>query len=384
MSMRIAIINLTGGGMSGGYKAYLHNILPRLAVHSGVGEVLCMAPSSLKIQAWFPPLPKITFAPCAPFRFMHHRPDASLRRVLAQFSPDAIFIPVERYYNFSKFPVVTMVQNMGPMVSARGNPFTERARYIAQRYEAKIAARNATRVIVPTKFVRDFLQQRWHIPAERMRVIHYGAYAPADVSTFRKPPLIPPAWKGNFIFTAGSIEPYRGLEDILRAFYMIQNRGMAGIVIAGEARRNMIPYYKKLKEWVARHAFSERVLWVGHLGESEISWCYRNSRAFVMTSRVESMSLIGLEALAHGCVCVAANNPPLPEIFGDAALYYPPRRADHLAQTIETVMDWSHSQYERASLGARNRAGVFSWDSNVESLVHELSEVVHEKKKPVP
>lgn len=45
--MKIAIINLTGGGMSGGYRKYLKDILPRMAASNIVEEILCATPSTI-------------------------------------------------------------------------------------------------------------------------------------------------------------------------------------------------------------------------------------------------------------------------------------------------------------------------------------------------
>ena len=362
--------------MSGGYRAYLRNILPRLAAHPEVEAILCAAPAQLKIESWFPALRKVNFIPCSPFRFMHHRPDASLKRMVEKFSPDVIFIPVERYCNFGKFSLVTMVQNMGPMIPIQGNPLRERLRYIAQRYEAKIAVRMSTRVIVPTIFVRDFLTERWNIPRERVSVIHYGSTTTLNEGTFHNPALVPKEWAGRFIFTAGSVEPYRGLEDILCAFSMVQDRGIAGIVIAGEVRKNMRGYYKKLQSWIVRHGLGDKILWAGHLDEQEMSWCYRNSCVFAMTSRVESLSIIGLEALAHGCICIVANSPPLPEIFGEAALYYPPTDGKALAESIQSVLRFNTTKQTEISERARQRAATFSWDKTVEKALKAFKEII--------
>ena len=59
--MKIAIVNLTGGGISGGYKKYLINVLPKIAVHSEVETMLCASPLSIDIQDWFGFLPKVNF-----------------------------------------------------------------------------------------------------------------------------------------------------------------------------------------------------------------------------------------------------------------------------------------------------------------------------------
>ena len=48
--MRVAIINLTGGGMSGGYRNYLCNVVPRLAAHDDVDALLCATSDSVDVQ----------------------------------------------------------------------------------------------------------------------------------------------------------------------------------------------------------------------------------------------------------------------------------------------------------------------------------------------
>ena len=65
--MRVAIINLTGGGISGGYRKYLCNVLPLMAKHDAIEDILCASPGSIDVQDWFDPLPKVEFVSCRPF-----------------------------------------------------------------------------------------------------------------------------------------------------------------------------------------------------------------------------------------------------------------------------------------------------------------------------
>ena len=65
--MKIAIINLTGGGMSGGYKKYLRNVIPRMAINPDIESILCATPTSIDIQNWFNFLPKVKFITCKSF-----------------------------------------------------------------------------------------------------------------------------------------------------------------------------------------------------------------------------------------------------------------------------------------------------------------------------
>ena len=89
--MKIAIINLTAGGMSGGYQKYLENVLPRMAINDNIEEILCAFPSTVDIQSWFSFLPRIKFVNCKPYNFLCFTPDYKLKKALEEFSPDIIF-----------------------------------------------------------------------------------------------------------------------------------------------------------------------------------------------------------------------------------------------------------------------------------------------------
>ena len=94
-----------------------------------------------------------------------------------------------------------------------------------------------------------------------------------------------------------------------------------------------------------------------------------------MTSRVESFGQIALEAMANGCICVSADNPCLPEIFEDAAVYYPPKNGKALAEAVLSVLAWNSHQRNEASERARQQAAKFSWDVCAEKTMAALAKV---------
>jgi hypothetical protein len=79
--MKIAAINLTGGGMNGGYGKYLLNVIPRMADNPAVKALLCAFPESVNVQDWFEPFRNVKFVSCKPFRLFHHSVDAELRKL---------------------------------------------------------------------------------------------------------------------------------------------------------------------------------------------------------------------------------------------------------------------------------------------------------------
>ncbi|MDD2806165.1 MAG: glycosyltransferase [Elusimicrobiales bacterium] len=358
--LRLAILNLTGGGISGGYKKYLVRLLPLFEKKLPALRALCAAPASVAAPDWFAGLRRTEFAECRPFSPLFGARDPGLRGRLDGFSPDVVFAPLERYFSYPGKPFISMLVNMAPMASNyEAGSLSEKFRHLVQRYHAKKAMVKSDHIIVTSKFVRGFLTSEWKIPAAKISVIYPGA-DPAEGQLARPAALAEKGWD-KFFWTIGSLERYRGLEDILGAM-QLPGAQDANLVVCASARPQMEGYARELRGEIERKGLGPRVRWVKGLSEGELAWCYANAEAFIMTSRIEAGPNTALEALAAGAVTIAAQNPPLPEFFGDTALYYLPGHAAALAARIAELRAWSGGRREAASAAAFERSKQFSWE----------------------
>ena len=364
--------------MSGGYKKYLLNIIPRLAANSNVESLLCVSAESLNVDKWFKPMPNVEFADYAPFRFFSYRFTRNLRGKLKQFSPDLIFIPVARRFAFTGIPVVTMIQNVFPFLwqEVEHMPLSEKVRLNIQYFEAIKSLKKVNRIIVNSNFVKDLLIRKFNVSPEKISVIYFGK--DSRNTNIKEPANLPSGLEKGFLFSSGSIEPYRGLEDIIEAArYLNNDFPELKVVIAGRVRTSIRGYYRKLLRLCRLYDLTFNIVWLGHLTQDELAWYYANCSAFIMTSRMESFGMIGLEAMANGCVCISADNPCLPELFGDGAVYYPPKDGKALADVIKSILAGGDNQREVLSENARERAARFSWDICAEKTMAVLAESVN-------
>ena len=161
---------------------------------------------------------------------------------------------------------------------------------------------------------------------------------------------------------------------------IINKADISGLIIAGDRDPVMNRYYKQLKKMVRNSNISDKICWAGKLNEAEMNWCYQNCHAFIMTSRVEACPNIVLEAMSHGCICVSTDSPPMPEIFGDSAIFYESEDGDALTLAIQTVLDWDNDQRMRAAERAVKRGECFSWDICVEKIVSSLAKALESYK----
>ncbi|MCX5783466.1 MAG: glycosyltransferase [Elusimicrobia bacterium] len=370
--MKLAIVNPTGGGMSGGYKKYLERMLPMFERDPKIERILCAAPRDVPVCKWFSGLSKIRFADCKPFSALPFSGDNALLGELDRFKPDIVFIPIERYIKYSGAPLVTMVSNMAPMANNYDpGPLSEKLRQALQRRLAKKAVRLADRVIAPSHFVKNYLVKNWGLSEDKISVIYFGADDTGAIASVKPKAIEQTGWD-NFIFTIGSIEKYRGLEDILRAMELKN----FNLVICSSARPQMRYYERELKEFAVRKGISKRILWISDAGYDELLWCYRNASAVIVASRIEAGPNIALEAMSCGAASIAADNPPLPEFFGDSAMYYAPGDSRMLAEKISEVLSWGVAKREAFSQTAKTRAQRFCWNATTSQTLNVFEETL--------
>lgn len=361
--MHIAIVNLTRGTLSGGYRKYLQHVVPLVRQHPAVRRVDVYLPSQMvaegdEAQTW---------PPSDAWRGYRRLRE----QVLAQ-KPDVVFIPSARWVPFDGIPVVTMIQNMEPLETPfGGNTVVEGMKNLGRAAVARHACRRADRVIAVSQYVREFLERRWAIDHDKIGVVYLGIDAPASREMVR-PAALDRLGDAPFLFTAGSLRPARGLEDLVHALALDRHSGWKA-VIAGKTDPGTHGYRGRLDALAAERDVSDRILYTGQLSPAEMSWCFRHAQAFVMTSRVEACPNIALEAMVHGCVTVSTDNPPMPEVFRDAARYYDARDGASLAAAIRCTLSLSDS--EKASIRARaiERAGDFQWRDTAEQTVRQIT-----------
>jgi glycosyltransferase involved in cell wall biosynthesis len=380
--MRIAIVNITGGNMSGGYKIYLKNIIPRMVLNKSIEEILCASPYTINIEDWIAPLTGVKHMKFRPYVFFPY--DSNILNDIKKFSPDVIFIPVARIIRFNNIPVVNMIQNMSPFVkNADGVCLLHKAKSSAHKIIAKAALNKADRVIAISKFVFNYLADCCNVPVNKIGLVYHGIENNKHEDS-KCPVIIPEKWRDKFLFTAGSIRPARGLEDIFYALKRISTTGnkLIKLVIAGDVTKGTENYKEALKDWADKNNLSNSICWAGLLNKKEMAWCYRNCQAFIMSSRVESFGMIAGEAMSSGSIIISANSPCLPEIFEDAAIYYPSGNPDKLAVAIIDVLtlDKNRMKYKIMTKKAKKRALTFSWDDCAKKTVVELRKAVEDYK----
>lgn len=372
----VAWVNLTAGGLSGGSKKYMSAVLPLFAADPRIGRITLYSPAAVA---------SVVDALALPSRYWPTREHLygfpTLRRQLRDDGPDVVYVPTSRWVDTSRVPLVVMLRNMEPLVSPWGegkNGLLEGMRNVGRRLASRRACRRAAGVIAVSEFVADFLRREWQIDGAKIRMIYHGlSHAPAQA---RRPSSV--TGDQPFLFTAGSIRPFRGLEDVITAAAALGSRYPdLRFVIGGAVEGRLDDYRRRLVAMSRELGSADRIIWAGKLSASEMTWCYRHCVAFMMSSRVEACPNIALEAMELGAACVSTSNPPMPEFFGDAVSYYPAGDGAALAARLTDVID-DESLRRRYQLAALERARPFTWERTARETADFLVSVAGSVPRP--
>ena len=371
--MHIAIVNYTSGGLSGGYRKYLDTMIPLLRADPRIGHLDVFVPSqAMNLMHIDSELLHVWPADDMGRRF------AWLKSELHKLAPDVVFIPTARWLNCGRIPTVVMVRNMEPLVVPfGGNSLTEGMKNLARAYTARQACVHASRVIAVSQYVRDFLIDNWHIAPEKVGCTYHGSDSPSAPTDALKPTSLRQNELGRFIFTAGSIRPARGLEDVIRAIAILAAREPdVMLVVGGSPDPGTRFYFERLQSLARGLGMSSRVVWAGQLNLREMSWCFYQCSVFAMTSRAEACPNTVLEAMNHGCLIVSTIQPPMPEFLGESALYYTPRNALDLAEKLAVALAASPEGQAARRRVALERARGFRWLDTARKTIDQLEQAI--------
>jgi glycosyltransferase involved in cell wall biosynthesis len=142
--------------------------------------------------------------------------------------------------------------------------------------------------------------------------------------------------KMGYILYTGAIQPRKNIGLLIDAFNILRQSGafQGSLVLAGEKAWLSEDTLKKAKN----SPFAAQIKLLGKVKFSDLGVLYRGANVFAFPSLYEGFGLPILEALASKIPVICAKNSSLPEVAGDAALYFENNNAADLAQKIEQIL----------------------------------------------
>jgi glycosyltransferase involved in cell wall biosynthesis len=234
--------------------------------------------------------------------------------------------------------------------------------------------READGVITISEFSRKGIIDRFGIPESKIRTTYLGLGAafrePADtarVSALRNELEL----AGGFLLFVGASEPRKNLPGLVEALALVHKEfGKIPLVLVGRKGGDHPRVEDKIRElglgaWVRR---------AGYRPDADVRALYDAAALLVFPSFAEGFGLPLLEAMACGLPAAVSGVSALPEIGGDAAVYFDPGDPEAIAAGIVRILRDEALRRTLRDRG-RRRAQEFDWRKTAASTLEFYKEV---------
>jgi glycosyltransferase involved in cell wall biosynthesis len=173
----------------------------------------------------------------------------------------------------------------------------------------------------------------------------------------------------RYILAVSSLAPNKNFDIILKLSEILDDSGLR-IVVAGNSNA---------KVFGRSELSSSRIEWLGYVSDEELERLYRHAVCFVFPSLYEGFGLPPIEAMRQRCPVVASNAASIPEVCGDAALYFNPQSVEELKSQIVRVL---HEPGLSDALRRRGeqQAKKYTWNNVARTILLAISTVA---EKPI-
>lgn len=218
------------------------------------------------------------------------------------------------------------------------------------RFVFKRIGQTSAHIITPSTFTKDEYLAYAGISPEKITV----TYESADKSTANPEPYKQPFKR--YIMYVGQQSDYKNIKRLGDAHQkLIEKYPDLGLILVGKKNQAAV----NNEAYFAQNHY-KNIVFTGFVSDAELAWLYTNCAAYIFPSLMEGFGLPGLEAMLYGAPVASSNATCLPEVYGDAAVYFDPTDTDAMVRTIDRLLSDATLQQDLIEKGYM-QAKKYSW-----------------------
>jgi len=225
-------------------------------------------------------------------------------------------------------------------------------------------ARRCDAILTVSEFTKQDLVKYFKLSSEQIEVVYNGLSHDAfhsrpkeEIENFKKEKGIQ---KPFFLFLSRLEHPGKNHVRLIKAFErFLEKTGADMELYLGGA-----PWHgaEVIQDCAAKSTYSDAIKMPGFIEEKELPLWYASCEGMVFPSLFEGFGLPLVEAMASGVGVLSSNRGSLPEVGGDAALYFDPENINEMSAAMENFYSENATQkIERLKKGGKQSLK-FNWD----------------------
>ncbi|NQU56340.1 MAG: glycosyltransferase [Rhodospirillales bacterium] len=354
----------TGGGVT-----YLKNILPLISANPDFELHLCIHEDQQDI------LPELadsislhTFNFKQGFWRLPLWEQIEVPRLARKIGADVTFSPANYGPFFAPNPVIMLRNALGVALVER-RP-VKMVYWLLVSIGTLVSMITCRRVIAVSEYARDsnfgplsgFLRNRFSVIPHGVSAV----FSPPDSGSDRQ----------DFVLAVSDIYVQKNLKNLLHALAILRSE-KPDIMLKIAGRFIDEVYHRELINIVIEKGLQDNVEFLGGVYDGALVDLYRHCAVFIFPSTVETFGNPLIEAMASGAPIACSNTAAMPEVAGEAALYFDPYNVDDMAVVIGRLLA-DRELCQGFSAKALARAKNYSWERTAECTLDVLYQAVQE------
>lgn len=194
----------------------------------------------------------------------------------------------------------------------------------------RTSAARASRILADSAFTAAQIVRFFDVAPDQVHVAYPGVDHAIRVAPG---PRIRDVAERYALFV-GRTEPHKNVELLVNAWRFGVPDDLH-LVIAGRPGRDD----ENLRAIASMSQLRNRVVFLGRVDEAQLARLYADATCFLFPSRVEGFGLPPLEAMAQGVPTAVANLTSLPEVTGNAAIWFDADDPSALATVVSEISE---------------------------------------------
>jgi glycosyltransferase involved in cell wall biosynthesis len=186
---------------------------------------------------------------------------------------------------------------------------------------------------------------------------------------------------GDYLLAVSDIYVQKNLHTLIHALATLK-KSFPDIVLKIAGRPIDAEYMAELKAVIAAEDLTNSVEFLGMCSTDQLLHLYQDCKLFVFPSTVETFGNPLVEAMACGAPIASSNSAAMPEILGNAAVFFDPLDTSDMADQIGSLLA-DDAARERLSRNALMRAQRFSWQLTAQQTADVIKSVVPDRYRQI-
>lgn len=364
--MRIGIdARFYGGEQSKGLGRYTQKLIEYLAKIDTTNEYVIFLQAE-EYNKW--QIKNKNFFPLrAPYRWYSLAEQILMPIRIKQANVDFIHFPHFNVPLFYRGPFIVTIHDLilsrYPTERATTlGPWLYKIKQLAYHQVIKHAALHSQNIITVSKYSKKDIVDYFKISGEKIFITYEGTdLIKKDILDEEQEKRIINKYGIHrpFILYVGNAYPHKNLETLLQVVKKLkkQNKLDWKLVLIGKKDY----FYKRLEQQAWAMDIDKEVLFIGFVPDRELPFFYKKALAYVFPSRYEGFGLPPLEAMSYHTPVISSNQACLPEILGDAALYFDYQDNYGIINQLEKVIKNPEIKSELIKKGEK-QIKKYSWE----------------------